>query len=46
MLLNFIPPVLAKAQTDISTFSWDYQDLDGLGIRLAINLMVLYIIIR
>ena len=46
MLLNFIPPVLAKAQTDISTFSWDYQDLDGLGIRLAINLLVLYIIIR
>jgi hypothetical protein len=46
MLLNFIPPLLAKAQTDISTFSWDYQDLDGLGIRLAINLLVLYIIIR
>lgn len=46
MLLNFISPLLAKAQTDISTFSWDHQDLDGLGIRLAINLLVLYIIIR
>ena len=46
MLLNFIPPLLAKTQTNISTFSWDYQELDGLGIRLAINLLVLYIIIR
>jgi hypothetical protein len=46
MLLNFITPLLAKTQTNISTFSWDYQELDGLGIRLAINLLVLYIIIR
>ncbi len=46
MLLNFITPLLAKAQTEIATFSWDYQDLDGLGIRLGINLLVLYIIIR
>jgi Domain of unknown function (DUF4956) len=46
MLLNFITPLLAKAKTEIATFSWDYQDLDGLGIRLGINLLVLYIIIR
>jgi hypothetical protein len=46
MLLNLISPILAKTSTDYSTFSWDYTDLDGLGIRLGINLMVLFVIIR
>jgi len=46
MLLNLISPILAKTSTDFSTFSWDYTDLDGLGIRLGINLMVLFVIIR
>lgn len=46
MLLNFIAPILSKVQTEIPTFSWDYNGLDGLGIRLAINLLVLYVIIR
>jgi hypothetical protein len=44
-MLNIITPFLAKT-TDYSTFSWDYNDLDGLGIRLAINLMVLFVIVR
>lgn len=44
-MLNIMPPFLAKA-SDYSTFSWDYNDLDGLGIRLAINLLVLFIIVR
>ncbi|MFM7662937.1 MAG: DUF4956 domain-containing protein [Bacteroidota bacterium] len=38
-------PFLAKT-SDYSTFSWDYNDLDSLGIRLAINLLVLFVIIR
>jgi len=46
MLLNLFSPILAKTSTDFSTFSWDYTDLDGLGIRLGINLMVLFVIIR
>jgi len=46
MLLNLISPILAKTSTDYPTFSWDYTDLDGLGIRLGINLMVLFVIIR
>ena len=46
MLLNLISPILAKTSTDFSTFSWDHTDLDGLGIRLGINLMVLFVIIR
>ena len=44
-MLNIITPFLAKT-TDYPTFSWDYNDLDGLGIRLAINLMVLFVIVR
>lgn len=44
-MLNIMPPFLAKA-SDYSTFSWDYNDLDGLGIRLAINLLVLFVIVR
>lgn len=44
-MLNIITPFLANT-TDYSTFSWDYNDLDGLGIRLAINLMVLFVIVR
>lgn len=44
-MLNIITPFLAKT-TDYSTFSWDYNDLDGLGIRLAINLLVLFVIVR
>jgi predicted membrane channel-forming protein YqfA (hemolysin III family) len=38
-------PFLAKT-SDYTTFSWDYNDLDGLGIRLAINLLVLFVIVR
>lgn len=45
LMLNIITPFLANT-TDYSTFSWDYNDLDGLGIRLAINLMVLFVIVR
>jgi hypothetical protein len=44
-MLNIITPFLANT-TDYSTFSWDYNDLDGLGIRLAINLLVLFVIVR
>lgn len=46
MLLNLISPILAKTSTDFPTFSWDYTDLDGLAIRLGINLLVLFVIIR
>lgn len=46
MLLNLISPILAKTSSDYPTFSWDYTDLDGLGIRLGINLLVLFVIIR
>lgn len=45
LMLNIITPFLANT-TDYSTFSWDYNDLDGLGIRLAINLLVLFVIVR
>ena len=45
LMLNIITPFLANT-TDYSTFSWDYNDFDGLGIRLAINLMVLFVIVR
>jgi len=45
LMLNIITPFLAKT-TDYSTFSWDYNDLDGLGIRLAINLFILFVIVR
>lgn len=46
MLLKFNPPIVNDIPKDFPIFSWDYQDLLGLGIRLAINLTVLYIIIR
>jgi hypothetical protein len=45
LMLNIITPFLANT-TDYSTFSWDYNDLDGLGIRLAINLFILFVIVR
>jgi hypothetical protein len=44
-MLNLISPFLAKT-SNYPTFSWDYNDLDGLGIRLAINLLVLFVIVR
>ena len=46
MLLKFIPPIVSDLPNDIPTFSWDYHDLMSLGIRLLINLLVLYIIVR
>ncbi len=46
MLLKFNPPIVNDIPKDFPIFSWDYQDLLSLGIRLAINLSVLYIIIR
>ena len=45
LMLNLISPFLAKT-SNYPTFSWDYSDLDGLGIRLAINLLVLFVIVR
>jgi len=45
LMLNLISPFLAKT-SNYPTFSWDYNDLDGLGIRLAINLLVLFVIVR
>jgi hypothetical protein len=44
-MLNLISPFLAKT-SNYPTFSWDYNDLDGLAIRLAINLLVLFVIVR
>lgn len=44
-MLNLISPFLAKT-SNYPTFSWDYSDLDGLGIRLAMNLLVLFVIVR
>jgi len=44
-MLNMMSPFLAKT-SNYPTFSWDYNDLDGLGIRLAINLLVLFVIVR
>ena len=38
LMLNLISPFLAKT-SNYPTFSWDYNDLDGLAIRLAINLL-------
>ena len=46
MLLNFIAPLLAKSNMQNSLFTWDIHDLGGLGIRLLINLLVLYVIVR
>lgn len=45
LMFNLISPFLAKT-SNYPTFSWDYNDLDGLGIRLAINLLVLFVIVR
>ncbi len=45
LMLNLISPFLAKT-SNYPTFSWDYNDLDGLAIRLAINLLVLFVIVR
>lgn len=45
LMFNFISPFLAKT-SNYPTFSWDYYDLEGLGIRLAINLLVLFVIVR
>lgn len=45
LMLNIMTPFLAKT-SDYTTFSWDYNDLDSLGIRLAINLLVLFVIVR
>lgn len=44
-MFNLIAPFLAKT-SNYPPFSWDYNDLDGLGIRLAINLLVLFVIVR
>jgi len=44
-MFNLISPFLAKT-SNYRTFSWDYTDLDGLGIRLALNLLVLFVIVR
>jgi hypothetical protein len=38
--------VLLKSSSEYPAFSWDFQDLSSLGIRLSINLTVLYIIVR
>jgi len=46
MLLNFIAPLLAKSNMQNALFTWDIHDLGGLGIRLLINLLVLYVIVR
>ena len=46
MLLNIIAPLLAKSNMQNSLFTWDIHDLGGLGIRLLINLLVLYVIVR
>ena len=46
MLLKFNPPIISDLPNDLPTFSWDYHDLINLGIRLFINLFVLYIIVR
>jgi len=44
-MLNIMTPFLAKI-SNYPTFSWDYHELDGLGIRLAINLLVLFVVVR
>ena len=46
MLLNIIAPLLAKSNMQNSLFTWDIHDLGGLVIRLLINLLVLYVIVR
>jgi len=46
MLFNIISTVLLKSSSEYPAFSWDFQDLSSLGIRLSINLAVLYVIVR
>ncbi|MFM7565486.1 MAG: DUF4956 domain-containing protein [Flavobacteriales bacterium] len=46
MLHNVLYTSLAKAPGAISSFSWNINDLEGLGIRLLINVLVLYVIVR
>ena len=46
MLHNVIFTSLAKAPSAIGSFSWNLNDLEGLSIRLLINTVVLYVIVR
>ena len=46
MLHNVIFTTLAKAPSAIGSFSWNLNDLEGLSIRLLINIIVLYVIVR
>jgi len=46
MLHNVIFTSLAKAPSAIGSFSWNLNDLEGLSIRLLINIVVLYLIVR
>ena len=46
MLHNVIFTTLAKAPSAIGSFSWNLNDLEGLSIRLLINTVVLYVIVR
>ena len=46
MLHNVIFTTLAKAPSAIGSFSWNLNDLEGLSIRLLINIVVLYLIVR
>ena len=46
MTFNFLSLTLLKGSTEFPAFSWDFQDLSILGIRLSINLAVLYVIVR
>jgi len=46
MLHNVIFTTLAKAPSAIGSFSWNLNDLEGLSIRLLINIVVLYVIVR
>ena len=46
MLHNVIFTTLAKAPSTIGSFSWNLNDLEGLSIRLLINIIVLYVIVR
>lgn len=46
MPLSTIANIITNSQKTFGVFSWDFQDLGGLGIRLLINIIVLYVIIR
>lgn len=46
MLHNVIFTTLTKAPSGIGSFSWNLNDLEGLSIRLLINIIVLYVIVR